>query len=497
MSVAEGIEYAPLPPPDTRIHRLRRWLNEYRPEFQVGTLRYTGRRLLWVFAWLLIGDFCLQLLDTNIPDILPLKMKHLGAGDTSIAVVNTTIARTVVFLLAPIVSVWSDRTRTRWGRRIPYLLWSAPFVGLFLVLIGHYEGLTNLLAGDSAQFSILGMTIGRTPLTLLVLGGLVIGWDFANIFVNTVYYYLFNDVVPAKYLSRFMALFRIVYLLSALGYSRWILPHSLTHFRWLFTLAGVGYAIGFFLMCIFVREGEYPPPPAEHRREGFFAGVATYARECFTHRIYWYFFIANTCTYTSRLTGTFLLIRSTASLGLSLDQWSWYKQLEIGIALLLTFPAGWLADKWHPLRVYLLASIWVLLGTLSQCVWIVHDFGISGNLFYLYLTGLSFMPLRLIAEAAELPMYMRILPKDRYGQFCSANGMVRAFAMIPGSVLAGMFISSMEPWFGERRYTWMAGWQFVFQVAAAGFLILLYREWKRHGGDECYQPPLSTFPCNT
>src|SRR4030095_13259788 len=129
------------------------------------------------------------------------------------------------------------------------------------------------------------------------------------------------------YLSRFLALFRMVFLLSALAYSRWVLPISLTHFRSLFTIAGVGYAVGFILMCLFVRAGKYPPPEplTAAGRAHPLAAIKTYARECFTHRIYWYFFIANTLTFTSRLAGVFILVRTTASLGLNLDQWSWYK----------------------------------------------------------------------------------------------------------------------------------------------------------------------------
>ncbi len=35
----------------------------------------------------------------------------------------------------PLIGWWSDRTRSRWGRRIPFILFSTPFYGLFAALI--------------------------------------------------------------------------------------------------------------------------------------------------------------------------------------------------------------------------------------------------------------------------------------------------------------------------------------------------------------------------
>ena len=35
----------------------------------------------------------------------------------------------------PIIGWWSDRTRSRWGRRIPFIMFSTPFYGLFAALI--------------------------------------------------------------------------------------------------------------------------------------------------------------------------------------------------------------------------------------------------------------------------------------------------------------------------------------------------------------------------
>src|SRR5205823_9491876 len=172
-------------------------------------------------------------------------------------------------------------------------------VGLFLVLIGCYDSLTNLMIGHASQVSLLGFTFTRAGVSIFILGTMLVGWDLANIFVNTIYYYLFNDVVPAKYMSRFFAMFRVVFSLAGMAFAKWVYPYWSTHFRSIFVIAGIGYAVGFLLMCLFVREGEYPPPPenVDHRR-GFLSSVKTYAKECFTHRLYWFFFLANTCTFS-------------------------------------------------------------------------------------------------------------------------------------------------------------------------------------------------------
>lgn len=458
--------------------------------YKVGTLAYTKMGLVMVFVWLLWGDFVFTLMDNSIPGILPLKLNDLGAPDSVNTFFNKTLGYTVVFLFAPIVSMKSDRTRTRWGRRIPYLFWSTPFVGLFLVLIGCYESLTNLVTGGAASAMFMGFELSATTVTLVLFGALMVGYDLANIFVNTVYWYLFNDVVPIQFMSRFLALFRIVGTLANMAYMEWIFPHSMTHFRTIFIVAGIAYVIGFMAMCWFVREGQYPPP-AENvdSKKGFISAVKTFRAECFTHRLYWYFFLANTCTFMCALTGMFAIVRNTKTLGISMADLGRLGVWTAAVSLLLQFPAGWVSDKWHPIRVYVVSHIVYIGGTLAACVWIFKDFGPSGNLVYLYWITLLFQPIYAIANASELPMYMRLLPKDRYGQFCSANAMIRAFAMIFGSTAAGFFIQSLEPYVGLGRYNYIPVWTLAWQIAAAVLLILLYKQWKLYGGDHSYSPP--------
>lgn len=474
------------------------WGRTRNEKYTVGTLKYTGFGLMLVFFWLLWGDFLYTLLDGSIPGILPLKLKRIGASDEVNQILNRTIVYAAGFLFDPWVSTKSDRTRTRFGRRMPYLFWSTPFVGLFLVGIGCFESLTKIFTGGAETTTILGHSISSSTVMLIVLAIMIVGWDLSNIFVGNVYWYLFNDVVPSQFLSRFLALFRIVGTAAGMAYSKWVFPHAIDHFQMIFVVAGIAYAGGFLLMVIFVREGEYPPPaPLVERTEKWYQrwndGIHTFARECFSHRIYWFFYLTSTCVFMSGMAGrTFNIIRNVDVLKISMTDLGRLGVWTGFISLLLQYPAGWAADRWSPVRVYVIATLWSLLGVCCQCVWVfvnLDDYYPNGNLTYMWITSLLFMPIGAIQNAAELPMYMKILPKERYGQFCSANGALRSFAMIYGSILAAWFIGALKPHFGEWRYTWTAVWVLMWQVPAAIMVLCMFRVWRQMGAERGYVPP--------
>ena len=565
-----------LPPPDL----------DAAPHFRrVGTLRYTAFGLVVLFVWLLWGDFVYTLFDTNMPNILVLKLKDMGASDTLNSVLNKTLGYLVAFLFAPAISFRSDRTRSRHGRRIPYLTWSTPFVGVFLVLIGYYDSLTGLLTGGADHVKFLGVNLSATTMALLVFAILFVMYDFANNFVGTVYWYLFNDVVPERLLSQFLSFFRIVGTLAGMIYSKFIFPHALEHFRVMFVLAGIVYVGGFMLMCYMVREGSYPPPPPllvqgrnwrevwtslwsllgrkiaswramtpirrqllasavvllipvclamgillgvlyflgygveylfrgligrglravrkppgpprgfESAVSSFFAKLTaqmiTFVEECFTHRFYWYFFLQSTFFFVSWQSGTFATLRNRDSLGLTLQQMGDLGAITGFVSLLMQWPAGWLSDKWNPIRVFMWTTFITFGANILQCIWLFWDFKPNTTLALMALFSFTLMPFGALHGAAELPMYMRLLPKERYGQFCSANAMIRSFALILGSVGAGLFLDGLETFFhmGDYRYRFYPVWVIFFQIFALLFLWLLYKEWKARGADKGYTPP--------
>ncbi|MFZ4717650.1 MAG: hypothetical protein ACOYMT_08890, partial [Chthoniobacterales bacterium] len=81
--------------------------------------------------------------------------------------------------------------------------------------------------------------------------------------------------------------------------------------------------------------------------------------------------------------------------------------------------------------------------------------------------------------------------KSRYGQFCSANAMVRSFAIIIGGLLLGFALDRLAVIFPAKDfcYRFVPLWTLVFICASLFFLRRLYSEWLKRGGAASYHPP--------
>ncbi|MFA5863942.1 MAG: MFS transporter [Phycisphaerae bacterium] len=469
-------------------------LPEDADRYRAGTLTYTRMGLITLFLWLLWGDFCFTLMETVIPTVLPLKLRSLGAPNWLLGLFITTIPSSMNFMINPIVSFKSDRYRSKWGRRIPFLLFATPMLTLMLILMAFSD---NLGRGLHRILSIWSGGLNPTTVILVLIGILLIGFQFFNMFVSSVYYYLFNDVVPKAYLARCMALFRVIGVGASSLYSLFIYRYAETHMREIFLGAAVLYFAAFMLMCWKVREGSYPPPPENvGGQTGFLASARTYMTECFTCRFFWYFFLSNAFWQVATCIGIFNVFLYRDSLGLTLNQLGKIGGIAGIVSTILLFPAGMLSDKIHPLRVMVGAKFLITLMAPAALIYLFFDFTPPQVLKIAIVLACITLPMNVMYTAAALPMYMSLLPKERYGQFCSADAMVRSISAILGGVFAGGFMDLMKTiYHGDIfYYRYIPLWTVSFEAISLVFLLLLYRGWKQHGGMKNYVPPTGREP---
>jgi maltose/moltooligosaccharide transporter len=460
------------------------------PLYYVGTLIYSRAGLAWLFMWLLLGDFCVTMMESVVPSILPLRLRELEAPNWVLGAILTTIPSILNVLMNPVISTASDRHRGKYGRRIPFMLFTVPLVALTLCIMGYSTELGKLLhgaIGTQTGWSAGAVTIGVIAFAMIL-------FKFSDMFVATVFWYLFNDVVPMEVMARFLGLFRMVGAAAGALYAWFIYQFALSHMREIFLGAAGLYFVGFGAMCLMVKEGEYPPASKIAERWDILGMAKAYARECLQHKIYHYFFLHNvfwTLASAVGIFGVFLYL----SLGLTLDQLG-KVGAAVGVAtMLLTYPAGALADRFHPLR----AMLWIKIALFATAplgfIWVFTNFPPEVNFKIVIALQMIALPLTLVYTATGLPMQMRILPKEKFGQFCSFNAICTAAISTFSGIAAGLFFDWMKKLFPDAvygkdfAYRMAPLWTLPCLIVGLVFLILLYRTWKQLGGIEHYVPP--------
>ncbi len=366
---------------------------------------------------------------------------------------------------------------------------ATPFVTVFLVLIGFSRDLGKVVHGLVAGFF---PSLGPASVTIFLIGVLVVGFRFFELFINTVFWYLFNDVVPPAFLGRFIAYFRVAGSLAGAVFNFLLLPYADSHATALFCVVGVLYGIAFFSMTVKVREGEYPPP--EPVRESPLGWIRVFLSECLQHRVFRRIFLFNAFVGAGNAAATFTIF-TALSIGLNLNQTGQVMGVALVAGTLLMIPMGSLVDRWHPIRVALAARIGLCLVVSVQFVFLFHEFSPSAA-FWIYAAVTAFaIPLTTANTIAALPLAMRLFPQDKFGQFCAAHAMCSALGTMIGSLAAGFLLDLVRPLGNgpDYCYRFVPVWTVLFTLLSVVALVRVYREWKRLGGDEGYVPP-STNP---
>ena len=459
---------------------------ESKKEFRCGTLFYTKNGLIALFCWLLWGDFCFTIMEAVVPSLIPLKLKDLGAPNWVMGMILTTIPNLLNMTIAPYVSVKSDNCRSRWGRRIPFIVSTMPFLCISLIMLGWSREIAEWCQ------KVVPMLSSWAPATVaIVLIGLFMTiFQFFNLFVNSVFTYLFNDVVPPSHLGRFAGTFRIVGTGASALYNWLAFKYAQTHMHEIFLGATILYLVGFGIMCLMVKEGEYPPVDATKSKSyGGIYGIKNYFKESFSHGFYWFLFVSAGILAMAGAAWGFTMFFQL-EMGMSLDEIGKLNAVTMVVSMVATYFAAVYVDRWHPLRVYSYICIFVVVGTGMNWIWLFIDLpgtyffwlSLASNLLYVFMNALI--------GASSLPMLMRLFPHSRYGQFCSAQGIIRSFCSILAGLLFGGYLDLLRVFVGDGycyrfNFTWTTAMMFINCVA----VVWGYRIWNKMGGDNGFHPP--------
>jgi Na+/melibiose symporter-like transporter len=424
-----------------------------------------------------------------IPTLVPLQLEQMGASKTMIGLVYGTVVNLMYFVLVPIVSTWSDRARTPMGRRRPFLAVATPPLALCLILLGFSQHIARLFQG---WFPGLLEGVGVMQIALVIACTLFLLVKFFDMFPQSVYYYMWADVIPPEFMGTFGALFRVFYAGGSLVFNYFLIGLAKDHPEEIYIASALLYLVAFTLLVWRVKEGQYPPPEPvapigdgmmapRGRVASFFALAGSYFRDCFSMGFWWRYFLmaaAFQCGYQPFIANLVFLgkeifgdteqgLQSYGAV-LALRDLIW-----IGIYLALV-PIMY---KLHPMKAAVVGYV-LMTAAAGASFFLVHD-----PTSFRIMTIVTFVcvALYLGGTAALNP---RMLPREKFGQFASAGAMLFRLSVAGASIGMGLLLDFA----GSNRFVFL--WFFSFNVIGLLLAIWVYIDWKRLGGEAGYTPPL-------
>jgi Na+/melibiose symporter-like transporter len=456
-------------------------------QWQVGTLIYTRGGLIRIFSWLLWGDLCLVISEAILLRMVPLQLNALGASSAAVGVIGGSIYSLMNWIMNPLISTGSDRYRSRLGRRMPFLLYTAPLIALFLMGLGCSDAIGNwmnahfpLLAAHIAHlagrlFPGVGELSRQAGLTIAMIALFIVLFRFFDLFPQCVYYYLFPDVIPQQVMGTFICLFSVTSAVGNLFFHSVLLPLAATHPRMIYAGSALLYLCTFMLLPMAVKEGTYPPPPPRKKAQPVTMAIG-WAREVFSQGFYWQYFLTFSAYRWAYMPfNMFVTIYAAKKLGLDKAGIGEVLSITLIAQLPVLFLLGPLLDRFHATRVAIVGFAAMVLSAGGGFFFIHNRWT-----FIVWVTG-AFVT-SAVVKGAMSTVGPRLLPRARYGQFSAANSMVSESGMLFLTYLCGLLLD-------RKGQQYLFAWMVWFSVFGLLMTVLLYRSWLARGGDSAYTPP--------
>jgi MFS family permease len=381
----------------------------------------------------------------------------------------------MALLLSPIVSYKSDRLRGRWGRRIPFLLAQAPLGLIAMLGLAYSPAIGTWIAG----------VIGSQNTDQCIIASFGIFWGIFELCTIVTAFVVFPgliaDVVPRELLGRFYGMFRSVSLGAGILFFFFLMGKIKTHYVPFFIAIGAIYTASFILMAFKVKEGDYPPPPVvdsdEPRVKQLSEAIANYFRESFGNPYYYWFFASFALAAMAFTPINTFSVAFSESVGLSNDAYGKLSALQLLLSFAQAYAVGWLCDRYHPLRMTIIALVLYAVTTFFAFFLVKNAFMfgvahvICGTCAGFWLT-------------ATAPLGPALLPKSRFTQFLSANHICTAIGMMVVAYACGRFLDRMH-----HDYRFIYLWACVFISASAVVTFVLYQRFMQLGGPKDYVAP--------
>ena len=380
------------------------------PKYECGTLRYSLMQVVGVFFWMLAGAFAFTILTCCFTSASPFLFRNNGLSDTFIAVILGTVLSWMNTIMNPIVSTASDRCRSRLGRRIPFILYTAFPAALLLAAMPFYKHLLAFLPET---------VLGISSLALL-LGFGAIAFNFFWLFVGILYYYLIPDVIPDKFVARYFGMYRVAGAAAGICWGKLLFPYVESHPQIVYPAAAAIYLVLILLMCYIVREGEYPPPETSCDKNSaawyvrFYRNILVYFKECYCHKYYLLFYMTSLAFALSGCVNIFLNFFYRYGCNMDMQSIGTLGVWMSLVTIITCFCAGFLVDK--------LGGFCSSLGALA----LMMLFNILGGFFITdYTTALIWrIPLAIaggVYAVASGRMLVEVYPRSKFGMIASGS----------------------------------------------------------------------------
>lgn len=437
--------------------------------WRAGNLVYSSRGLAAVFFWILFGDFAYQLKERAAQPTLQVLLRQYHASDLILSIIIGSLPQIVYIFIGPAIGYRSDRHRGPWGRRIPYLLAMTPItvlsmiglafspaVGRWFVSVTH-----NALSLDHAVIALFTLFWTLFEVCTVVCSALLLG--------------LGNDVIPHSLLGRFFGLFRLFSVGAGIFYFLYLMGKVENHYLVILLGLAAVYGISFTAMCLGVREPQYPPP--DSNPHGALAATRTYLRECFSHPYYVWYFASVTAAYVAVQPINIFSIPFAHALNVSDATYGFYSACQLFLSLLISYPIGFLCDKFHPLRMMIVSLILHGLIVLASFAF-VHG---SASFGVAHIIGGAMAGFWITVWYALTPA---LVPRAKFAQYFTAMTICYAIAQFVSGLMYGQLFDMMH-----HQYRVMYLLACFFDCFALLFTIVVYRYFLKYGGMRHYIPP--------